>query len=104
MQTQERLHYLAYHDMLTELPNRSLFIEWLNHALTVSGGARLGVICLDVDRFKIINDTLGHDLGDKVLLAVARLLKRCLSKGDTVARLGATSSRCWWKTSIRPRT
>jgi diguanylate cyclase (GGDEF)-like protein/PAS domain S-box-containing protein len=90
MQTQERLHYLSYHDVLTELPNRLLFLEWLNHALAVDGdtGIKLAVICLDVDRFKIINDTLGHDSGDRVLLALAGLLKACLSKGDTVARLG----------------
>ena len=89
MQTQERLHYLAYHDVLTDLPNRLLFLEWLNRALTVNGGAgaRLGIICLDIDRFKIINDTLGHAIGDSVLLAVARLIKNCLGKGDTVARL-----------------
>jgi diguanylate cyclase (GGDEF)-like protein len=84
---QERLHYLAYHDGLTELPNRSLFMEGLNHVLAVNG-RRVGVICLDVDRFKIINDTLGHDLGDRVLLAVAQLLKGCLAKGDTAARIG----------------
>jgi diguanylate cyclase (GGDEF)-like protein/PAS domain S-box-containing protein len=90
MQTQERLHYLSYHDVLTELPNRLLFLEWLNHALAVDGdaGIRLAVICLDVDRFKIINDTLGHDSGDRVLLALAGLLKKCLGKGDTVARFG----------------
>ena len=90
MQTQERLHYLSYHDVLTELPNRLLFLEWLNHALAVDGdaGIKLAVICLDVDRFKIINDTLGHDSGDRVLLALAGLLKACLNKGDTVARLG----------------
>ena len=90
MQTQERLHYLSYHDVLTELPNRLLFLEWLNHALAVDGDAdmRLAVICLDVDRFKIINDTLGHDSGDRVLMTMAGLLKKCLGKGDTVARLG----------------
>jgi len=90
MQTQERLHYLSYHDVLTELPNRLLFLEWLNHALAVEGDTdiKLAVICLDVDRFKIINDTLGHESGDRVLLALAGLLKACLSKGDTVARLG----------------
>ena len=90
MQTQERLHYLAYHDVLTELPNRLLFLEWLNHALALDGDVdiKLAVICLDVDRFKIINDTLGHGSGDRVLLALAGLLKKSLSKGDTVARLG----------------
>jgi len=90
MQTQERLHYLAYHDVLTELPNRLLFLEWLNHALAVDGdvGIKLAVICIDVDRFKIINDTLGHDSGDRVLLTLAGLLRKSLSKGDTVARLG----------------
>jgi len=90
MQTQERLHYLSYHDVLTELPNRLLFLEWLNHALTgdSDGAVRLAVICLDVDRFKIINDTLGHNIGDRVLLAMSQLLKSCVSKSNGVARLG----------------
>jgi diguanylate cyclase (GGDEF)-like protein/PAS domain S-box-containing protein len=89
MQTQERLHYLAYHDVLTELPNRALFLEWLGRALSQDNKSvsRLAVICLDINRFKIINDSLGHDVGDKMLLTIARLLKDCLGKGNTVARL-----------------
>lgn len=90
MQTQERLHYLAYHDVLTELPNRLLFLERLGQALAVNQGTQLplAVICLDIDRFKIINDTLGHGIGDQLLLAMSTTLKSCLAKGETLARLG----------------
>lgn len=89
MQTQERLHYLAYHDVLTGLPNRQLFMERLEHALALSRGTgrQLAVLCLDVDCFKIINDTLGHEFGDRVLKALAELLSAQTGPGDTVARL-----------------
>ncbi|MEK7321938.1 MAG: EAL domain-containing protein [Pseudomonadota bacterium] len=89
MQTQERLHYLAYHDVLTGLPNRQLFMERLEHALALSrtSGRQLAVLCLDVDCFKIINDTLGHEFGDRVLKALAELLSAQTGPGDTVARL-----------------
>ncbi len=89
MQTQERLHYLAYHDVLTGLPNRQLFMERLEHALASARGTgrQLAVLCLDVDCFKIINDTLGHEFGDRVLKALAELLSAQTGPGDTVARL-----------------
>ena len=89
MQTQERLHYLAYHDPLTGLPNRQLFMERLEHALALGHASRqrLAVLCLDVDCFKIINDTLGHEFGDRVLKALADLLTGHAKPGDTVARL-----------------
>jgi diguanylate cyclase (GGDEF)-like protein/PAS domain S-box-containing protein len=90
VETQERMYYLAHHDVLTDLPNRILFLERLGHALT--GIGRRDQICavlfLDLDRFKNINDTLGHDIGDKLLQAVGERLKESVREGDTVARLG----------------
>jgi diguanylate cyclase (GGDEF)-like protein/PAS domain S-box-containing protein len=87
---EKRLKFLAIHDALTELPNRVLFNDRLTLALAtaVRRGQRLGVLMLDLDRFKRINDTLGHSVGDRLLISVGeRLLKR-LRKSDTVARLG----------------
>ncbi len=87
---EERLEFLAIHDALTELPNRVLFNDRLTLALAnaTRKGLRLGVLMLDLDRFKRVNDTLGHSLGDRLLVSVGeRLLKR-LRKTDTVARLG----------------
>ena len=90
MQTQERLHYLAHHDALTELPNRVLFLERLNQALARSGKSErvIGVMFLDLDRFKLLNDTLGHDVGDRFLKGIAVRLRAAVREGDTVARLG----------------
>ena len=85
-----RIQHLAHHDSLTELPNRVLFQERLRHALAQAkrSGWRLALMFLDLDRFKDINDTLGHHVGDLLLKAVAKRLKRCLRETDTVARLG----------------
>jgi diguanylate cyclase (GGDEF)-like protein len=87
---QERLHHVASHDALTNLPNRAVFMDRLNQALVrVRRSTRpLAVLVLDLDRFKLINDTLGHASGDRLILAVARRLTECLRDGDTVARFG----------------
>ncbi|HEC12957.1 MAG TPA: PAS domain S-box protein [Acidiferrobacteraceae bacterium] len=90
MQNEERLQYLAHHDALTTLPNRVLFTDRLDQSLarTRWHGRAVAVLFLDLDRFKIINDTLGHDVGDRALQALAERLSSCVRDGDTVSRLG----------------
>jgi diguanylate cyclase (GGDEF)-like protein/PAS domain S-box-containing protein len=90
MQAQERLHYLAHHDALTDLPNRVLFLDRLNHALARAQWHQrvVAVMFLDFDRFKNINDTLGHDVGDALLKVIAERLQQRVREGDSVARLG----------------
>jgi diguanylate cyclase (GGDEF)-like protein len=82
--------YVAMHDALTGLPSRLLFMERLEHALVQAQrhGRRLAVMFIDLDRFKLINDSLGHEAGDLMLQELARRLKLRLRQGDTVARLG----------------
>jgi diguanylate cyclase (GGDEF)-like protein len=84
---QEQLHHQAYHDPLTDLPNRTLFMERVRDELA-NGGAHLAVLFVDVDDFKTVNDSLGHGVGDALLVSVAERLQRCVRPGDTVARLG----------------
>jgi diguanylate cyclase (GGDEF)-like protein len=86
----KRVEYLAYHDGLTGLPNRSMFSKLLGQSISEAHryGRRLAVAFLDLDRFKQINDTLGHDAGDQLLQEVAKRLKHCVRESDTVARLG----------------
>jgi diguanylate cyclase (GGDEF)-like protein/PAS domain S-box-containing protein len=85
----ERLHYLAYYDVLTGLPNRRLFLDRLN--MSISHARRdkhmLAVMFVDLDRFKQVNDTLGHGVGDGLLMGVTERMKSCLRDGDTIARL-----------------
>ncbi len=90
-EAEARIAYLARFDTLTGLPNRNQFLEALDVALRRmrSSGASCAVICFDVDRFKNINDTLGHDVGDLALKAVAGRTRRLLPPGDLVARFGA---------------
>jgi diguanylate cyclase (GGDEF)-like protein/PAS domain S-box-containing protein len=87
---EERVQYLAYYDALTGLANRSLFQDRLQQAMIDADRYErlVGLIFLDLDRFKNINDTLGHDHGDQLLRAVAERLSGVVRKGDTVARLG----------------
>jgi diguanylate cyclase (GGDEF)-like protein/PAS domain S-box-containing protein len=88
---EEQLVYDAFHDTLTGLPNRALFLDRLQHVITATqrrAGALYAVLFLDMDRFKIINDSLGHAIGDQLLIAVGRKLSDCIRPGDTVARLG----------------
>lgn len=89
-QTEERLRYQAYHDSLTGLPNRQMYMENLDLALAQAGRRSLkcGVIMLDIDRFKYINDTFGHDFGDKLLIEVAHRLRKGTRKEDILARMG----------------
>ncbi|GAB6043601.1 hypothetical protein JCM17961_42800 [Endothiovibrio diazotrophicus] len=88
--TEERLTRLAHYDPLTGLPNRSLFHDRLEQALLHSQRhhTMMAVMFLDIDHFKQINDTLGHAVGDELLVAVADRLRACIRKSDTIARLG----------------
>lgn len=88
---EERLRHYALHDPLTELPNRAAFMNHLRDAVAKSERseyAQFAVLFLDLDRFKVINDSLGHSIGDKLLVAIAEKLSACVRPGDVVARLG----------------
>jgi diguanylate cyclase (GGDEF)-like protein/PAS domain S-box-containing protein len=88
---EERLLHDAFHDALTGLPNRALFMDHLGLAIARSkrnSDQKFAVLYLDLDRFKIINDSLGHMIGDQLLVGIARRLELCLRPGDTIARLG----------------
>jgi len=92
---EEQLSHQALHDSLTGLPNRALFRDRLGHALaragwpgTRSGSLRSGILFIDLDDFKVINDTLGHRIGDELLIEVGRRIQSAIRPGDTAARLG----------------
>ncbi|MDQ3913215.1 MAG: EAL domain-containing protein [Actinomycetota bacterium] len=88
---EEKLRYQAFRDLLTNLPNRHLFVDRLKQALRRSSrrrGSRVAVLFMDLDGFKIINDSVGHDVGDRLLVAVSERLKGSLRPEDTLARFG----------------
>jgi diguanylate cyclase (GGDEF)-like protein len=90
-QAQELINYQAYHDVLTRLPNRVLMEDRLNIAISqaLRNKNKLALMFLDLDRFKWVNDTLGHAIGDRLLQSVSQRLENCLRKGDTLARFGS---------------
>jgi diguanylate cyclase (GGDEF)-like protein len=89
-QRQSELEYRALHDALTTLPNRTLLLERIDHGIQLARrhGEHLCLLMLDLDRFKEVNDTLGHHVGDRLLIEVGDRLRACLRETDTVARLG----------------
>ncbi|MGG6297795.1 EAL domain-containing protein [Leptolyngbya sp. AN02str] len=91
VQATEQLQHHAFHDVLTNLPNRALFMQLLDHAIHLSqrqANRYYAVLFIDLDRFKMINDSLGHALGDELLKGVAQRLRACVRDSDTVARFG----------------
>lgn len=89
---EEQIRHIALYDPLTDLPNRSLFLDRLGHTIRRAKrrgtGYLFAVLFLDLDRFKLVNDSLGHLAGDELLVAIARRLEACLRPSDTLARLG----------------
>lgn len=88
--TQERISHMAQYDALTDLPNRALFYDRLRQAVSLARRDKVGLalLFLDLDRFKQVNDTLGHQIGDQLLKSVAERLRQCVRVSDTVARQG----------------
>ncbi len=90
-EAEERLLHNAFHDVLTELPNRALFMDRLARSFSRAkehDDYLFAVLFLDLDRFKVVNDSLGHQIGDQLLVSIARRLESCLRPGDVVARIG----------------
>ncbi|WP_199170178.1 bifunctional diguanylate cyclase/phosphodiesterase [Hydrogenovibrio sp. SC-1] len=90
LKADSKIEHLAFFDQLTGLPNRRLLMDRLDHAFVTSSrsGREVALLLLDLDNFKDINDTLGHDVGDLLLQQIAQRLESCVRKSDTVARLG----------------
>jgi len=89
-QAEEKMHYLAHYDALTDLPNRTLFTDRLRQALATArrDKAYIALMFLDLDKFKPVNDSFGHDVGDLLLKEVALRVQRCVRESDTVSRIG----------------
>jgi diguanylate cyclase (GGDEF)-like protein len=104
-QAEARIAYLARHDMVTNLPNRLMFREHLEHAFaSLRQGQSFSVLCLDLDHFKEVNDTLGHPTGDEVLKAAATRLRTCAPETDLVARIGGDEFAILQAAAERPET
>ncbi len=90
IEQKREVEYMAYHDALTSLPNRINVEEYLEHRLIVAKrqSSRISILFIDLDRFKIINDTLGHDVGDELLVQSAKRMKKALRESDMLARIG----------------
>jgi diguanylate cyclase (GGDEF)-like protein len=88
--TELRLNHLATYDSLTQIPNRNYFVQYLEKAVSRArrAGSMLGLVFLDLDRFKGVNDTLGHHFGDKLLIAASERISRTVRDGDVIARMG----------------
>src|SRR6202167_409075 len=95
---EELLAHNAFHDGLTSLPNRALFIDRLQHALTLSkrhANYKFAVLLIDIDEFKIVNDSLGHSAGDELLIQIGQRLKDSVRRADTVSRPRISSAPNW---------
>ena len=90
LEAEVKLEQLAYFDQLTQLPNRMLYTDRLNQAISFSEryNTQFTILFMDLDKFKFVNDSYGHEVGDKLLIKVAEILVQCVRKSDTVARLG----------------
>jgi len=102
---EEELKHQAFHDALSGLANRALFRDRLEHALARATRSKssLAVLFLDLDDFKLINDSLGHTAGDALLVAVAGRLSASLRSGDTAARFGGDEFASWWRRPLALR-
>ena len=100
-ENEKRIRFQATHDSLTGLPNRTLFLDRLNYAIgrAKRRGNLVGMLMMDVDRFKEINDTLGHQFGDDLLVDIARRLRKATRESDTVARLGGDEFAVMFETA-----
>lgn len=100
-EAEARITHLAHHDVLTDLPNRALLRERLEEAVTEMEeiGDQFAILALDLDRFKEVNDTLGHPIGDQLLKAITQRLRSCVRETDTIARLGGDEFSILQKTS-----
>ena len=89
-EAERNIHYLAYYDVLTGLPNRTLLRDRLGQMIAVShrDNQQFSLLFMDLDRFKYINDSMGHSVGDRLLQSVALRIQECIREGDTVARIG----------------
>ena len=88
-ENEQRIKHMAYYDYITDLPNRILFLDRLKHAITLAkkSGTNVIVVFLDLDNFKTVNDTLGHAIGDALLIKTSERLLKCIDRKDTAARL-----------------